>query len=161
MPAVEKRTAEVVNDSIATLKDQPGALLPILHAVQDALGFVPPSAVPLVAAGLNLSRAEVHGVISFYHYFRDTPPGRHTIRVCRAEACQAMNGRDLEQHATRRLGIAFHHTTADGRFSLEPVYCLGNCSCGPSMMVDGHLYGRVTARRFDEIVSDWDHREWP
>jgi formate dehydrogenase subunit gamma len=148
-----------VDDAIARLKQAPGALLPILHAVQDALGFVPPSAVPQIADGLNLSRAEVHGVISFYHYFRDTPPGQHTIRVCRAEACQSMNGRALEHHAQQRLGIAFHETTADGRFSLEPVYCLGNCSCAPSVMIDGDLYGRVTAARFDEIVGDRDRRE--
>jgi formate dehydrogenase subunit gamma len=159
MTAVDSHTIEIVNDAIATLKDRPGALLPILHAVQDALGFVPPSAVPQIAAGLNLSRAEIHGVISFYHYFRDTPPGRHTVRVCRAEACQSMNGRDLEHHARQRLGIAFHQTTADGRFSLEPVYCLGNCSCAPSIMIDGHLYGRVSALRFDAIIGEWDTRE--
>jgi formate dehydrogenase subunit gamma len=161
MAVLNSDIVATVDDAIARLKQVPGALLPILHAVQDALGFVPPSAVPSIADALKLSRAEVHGVISFYHYFRDTPPGRHTIRVCRAEACQSMNGRALERHAQQRLGIAFHETTADGRFSLEPVYCLGNCSCAPSVMVDGDLYGRVTAGRFDEIVGDWDRREWP
>ena len=133
MAVLSPDIAEAVDAAIARLKDQPGALLPILHAIQDALGFVPPGAVPQIADGLNLSRAEIHGVISFYHYFRDTPPGQHTIRVCRAEACQAMNGRALESHIKQRLGIGFHDTTADRRFSLEPVYCLGNCSCAPSI----------------------------
>jgi formate dehydrogenase subunit gamma len=144
----------VVDAAMVRLKDQPGALLPILHAIQDALGFVPPAAVPQIADGLNLSRAEIHGVISFYHYFRDTPPGQHTIRVCRAEACQAMNGRALESHIKQRLGIGFHETTADRRFSLEPVYCLGNCSCAPSIMIDNELHGRMTAAQFDELLSD-------
>ena len=152
-------TASVtIIEIIGRLKHKPGPLLPVLHGIQDALGFVPPSAVPLIADGLNLSRAEVHGVISFYHYFRDTLPGRHTIQLCRAEACQSMNATGLEAHAKRRLGIAFHETTEDGRFSLVPVYCLGNCACSPAVMVDGNLYGRVTPRRFDEILHDWESR---
>ena len=143
---------------VSRLKDKPGALLPVLHAVQDALGHVPAACVPLIAEGLNLSRAEVHGVISFYHYFRESPPGRHTIHLCRAEACQSMNQRALEAHAKTRLGVEFHETTSDGAFSFEPVYCLGNCACSPAMMVDGELYGRVTAERFNEIVSEWERR---
>ena len=149
---------ETVGGIVSRLKDKPGALLPVLHAVQDALGYVPAASVPLIADGLNLSRAEVHGVISFYHYFRETPPGRHTIHLCRAEACQSMNQRALEAHAKTRLGVGFHGTTSDGAFSFEPVYCLGNCACPPAMMVDGELYGRVTAERFNEIVSDWERR---
>lgn len=147
-----------ISSIVSRLKQQPGALLPILHAVQDELGFVPAGAVPIIADGLNLSRAEVHGVLSFYHYFRETPPGRHTIHLCRAEACQSMNQRDLEAHAKTRLGADFHHTTSDGAFTLEPVYCLGNCACSPAMMVDGELYGRVTPDRFDEIVGEWQRR---
>src|SRR5207244_12006574 len=139
---------------VSRLKNTPGALLPVLHAIQDALGYVTAASVPLIAEGLNLSRAEVHGVISFYHYFRETPPGRHTIHLCRAEACQSMNQRALEAHAKARLGIDFHETTPDGAFSFEPVYCLGNCACSPAMMIDGELYGRVTPDRFDEIVSE-------
>lgn len=149
---------ERVRAIVAGLKDKPGALLPVLHAVQDALGYVPAAAVPTIAEALNLSRAEVHGVISFYHYFRDTPPGRHTIHLCRAEACQAMNQRALEAHAKRALGVDFHGTTSSGVFSFEPVYCLGNCACSPAMMIDGELYGRVTPTRFDEIVSEWEGR---
>jgi len=140
------------------LKDKPGALLPVLHAIQDELGYVPAAAVPLIADGLNLSRAEVHGVISFYHYFRDTPPGRHVLHMCRAEACQSMNQRAVEAHAKRRLGVDFHGTTSNGAFTFEPVYCLGNCACSPAVMIDGELYGRVTAERFDEIVAEWERR---
>jgi formate dehydrogenase subunit gamma len=158
MNQLEAKDREALDGVIARLKDKPGALLPILHAVQEALGHVPPAAVPVIAEALNLTRAEVHGVISFYHYFRETPPGRHTIRLCRAEACQAMNQRALEAHARRRLGVDFHHTTAGGAFSLEPVYCLGNCALSPAMMVDGELYGRVTPERFDAIVADWEKR---
>ncbi len=149
---------EKVAEIVLRLKALPGALLPILHAVQDELGYVAPSAVPVIASGLNLSRAEVHGVISFYHYFRATSPGRHTIHLCRAEACQAMDQRTLERHAKNRLGVDFHQTTADGAFTFEPVYCLGNCACAPSMLVDGELYGRVTPDRFDEIAAEWERR---
>jgi formate dehydrogenase subunit gamma len=136
------------------LKDKPGALLPILHAIQDALGYVPAESVPAIALALNLSRAEVHGVISFYHYFRDTPPGKHTIHLCRAESCQAMGGKQLEKHVKARLGIDFHETTADGKFSLEPVYCLGNCACSPAMQIDEEIFGRVSANRFDAVVKE-------
>lgn len=145
---------ETVRSIVAGLKAKPGALLPVLHGIQDALGYVPPDTVPIIAEELNLSRAEVHGVITFYHYFRDTPPGRHTIHLCRAESCQAMNAAGLETHAKARLGIDFHETTADGTISLEPVYCLGNCACSPAIMVDHDVYGRVTPERFDAIVAD-------
>ena len=158
METFDTAARERVLAVIDALKGEAGALLPILHGIQDALGYVPADAVPLVAGALNLSRADVHGVVSFYHYFRDTPPGRHVIHVCRAEACQSMNARALEVHAKARLGAGFHETTADGSFTLEPVYCLGNCACSPAMMVDGELYGRVTPERFDEIVTEWERR---
>jgi formate dehydrogenase subunit gamma len=145
---------EHVQGIISELSDLPGALLPILHAIQDELGYVPPDCVPLIAHELNLSRAEVHGVITFYHYFRDTPPGRHTIYICRAEACQAMGSEALEAHAQQKLGIHFHENTSDSEFSLEPVYCLGNCACSPSVMVGKDVYGRVTPERFDEIIAE-------
>jgi formate dehydrogenase subunit gamma len=144
----------VIGDVVAGLKDKPGALLPILHGIQDSLGYIPAASVPIVADALNLSRAEVHGVVSFYHYFRDTPPGKHTVQLCRAESCQAMGGKALEAHAKEKLGCGYHETSADGLFSLEPVYCLGNCACSPAVMVDGEVYGRVTARRFDEILEE-------
>jgi formate dehydrogenase subunit gamma len=150
---IEPSQVERVAEIVLRLKHKPGALLPILHAIQDSVGFVPAAAVPIVAGGLNLSRAEVHGVISFYHYFRSAQGGRHTIYLCRAEACQSMGQRRLEAHVRQRLGIDFHQTTSDGAFSLEPVYCLGNCACSPAMLVDGELYGRVTPERFDVITA--------
>jgi len=151
----ESSNIQVTVQTITTaLKDKPGALLPILHAIQDALGYVPAESVPAIANALHLSRAEVHGVISFYHYFRDTPPGKHTIHLCRAESCQAMGGKDLENHVKTRLGIDFHETTADGQFSLEPVYCLGNCACSPAMQIGNEIYGRVTANSFDTTINE-------
>jgi len=144
----------VVQEIIANLKEKPGALLPILHGIQDSLGYIPPDAVPVIAKALHLSRAEVHGVISFYHYFRETPPGKHTIYLCRAESCQAMGATHLEAHAKQRLGIDFHETTDDGRFSLEPVYCLGNCACSPAMQIGHDLFGRVSAEAFDALINE-------
>lgn len=141
--------------AIATaLKDKPGALLPILHGVQDALGYIPADSVPVIAKALNLSRAEVHGVISFYHYFRETPPGKQTIQLCRAESCQSMGSKQLEAHVKAKLGIDFHETTADGEFSLEPVYCLGNCACSPALQIGADIYGRVSPELFDELIAN-------
>ena len=131
----------------------PGALLPVLHAIQERFGHVPGVAVAIVADVLNLSRADVHGVVSFYHDFRDAKPGRHVVKLCRAEACQAVGARGLERHATATLGVRFGETTADGAITLEPVYCLGNCAAGPSMMVDGEPVGRVDAATFDATVA--------
>ena len=133
---------------------RPGGLLPALHAIQDELGYLPPEAVPIVAEVFNISRAEVHGVISFYHLFRTTPPGRRTLYLCRAEACQAMGARALEKHTKERLGIGFHETTADGRISLEPIFCLGNCACSPAVMIDDFVYGRVTPQRLDTLLDE-------
>jgi formate dehydrogenase subunit gamma len=133
--------------------EEPGALLPILHDVQRSLGYVPKSAVPVIADVLNLSRAEVHGVVSFYHLYRSTPPGERTLYVCRAEACQSMGARALEAGIKARLGIDFHETTADGRISLEPIYCLGNCACAPAVMVDETVHGRMTLERLDTLLE--------
>ena len=146
--------SDTVRRIVADMKSRPGPLIEVLHSVQAALGYVPPDAVPILAEELNLSRAEVHGVVTFYHFFRETPPGRHTVSICRAEACQSMGADDLVAHAKRRLGVDFHETTADGAFSLEPVFCLGNCACSPAAMIDGRLYGRVTPERFDELVAE-------
>ena len=132
----------------------PGALLPILHALQEHFGYVDPAAVPLVAEALNLSRAEVHGVVTFYHDFRATPPGRHVLRLCRAEACQSMGADRLAAHIKARLGIDFHQTSADGRVTLEPVFCLGDCACSPALMLDGKLHGRVDAAAFDRLMAE-------
>jgi formate dehydrogenase subunit gamma len=133
---------------------RPGNLIEVLHAVQNEMGYVPGAAVPLIASELNLSRAEVHGVVTFYPHFRHAAPGRHTVQLCLAESCQSMGAEALAAHARARLGIDFKQTTADGRFTLQPVYCLGNCACSPALMIDGELHGRVTAQRFDEIVTE-------
>lgn len=138
---------------IEPLLGKPGALLPMLHAIQDAMGFVPAEAVPVLADALNLSRAEVHGVISFYHDFRSAPPGRHVLKLCRAEACQAMGARGLETQLRQRLGIDFNETTADGSVTLEPAYCLGNCACAPSAMLDGAVHGRLDGDRLDALID--------
>lgn len=150
-PGVDGRQLKSLVDRHA---DLPGALLPMLHAIQDELGHVPEQAVPVIARGLNLSRAEVHGVITFYHHFRSHAPGRHVVQVCRAEACQAVGAVALEAHAKKCLGIDFHETTADGAVTLEAVYCLGNCAVGPSLRVDDDIVGRVTPERFDAIVAE-------
>jgi formate dehydrogenase subunit gamma len=149
LPAKER---DAVLDAVRVYRESEGPLLPILHAIQERLGCVAPRLVPLIAHELNLSRAEVHGVISFYHYFREHPAGRHVIYVCRAEACQSVGARELESHAKRALGVDFHGTSVDGRYSLEAVYCLGNCACGPSMMIDRELHSFVTPDRFDDIT---------
>ncbi|MCG5243651.1 formate dehydrogenase subunit gamma [Azospirillum doebereinerae] len=134
-----------------------GALLPILHALQEEFGYIDEQAIPLLAGELNLSRADVHGVVSFYHEFRREKPGRHVIKVCRAEACQAMGANALVDHIKAKLQVDFHGTTADGAFTLEQVFCLGNCALSPAVMVDEHLYGRVSPARFDAIAAETAH----
>ena len=151
--------AEAGRDIVRAHKHLDGALLPILHALQEHFGYVDSAAVPIMADELNLSRAEVHGVITFYHDFRDHAPGRHVVKICRAEACQSMGGRDSEAHAKQRLNADFHGTSADGRYTLEPVYCLGNCACAPAAMIDGKLHGRVTPKRFDQLIDALESRQ--
>lgn len=144
-------------EAVATVLEQhrerPGALLPILHGIQQTLGYVPPESVVAIAKSLNLSRAEVHGVVTFYHEFRSTPPGRHVVKLCRAESCQAVGADALLAHAEQRLGVSLHHTTADGAVTLDPIYCLGNCALSPAMMVDDEIHGMVTPARFDGIIN--------
>ena len=139
------RTEDVIGQLIEQHRERPGALLPLLHAIQERVGYVPAECVNPIAQGLRLSRAEVHGVISFYHDFRSAPAGRHVLQICRAEACQAMGSRELEAHARRTLGIEFGQTSADGAITLEPVYCLGNCACSPSIRIDNEI-GRASCR---------------
>jgi formate dehydrogenase subunit gamma len=138
---------------VDALKRKRGALMPILRRIQDELGWVPPDSIPLIAHELNLSRAEVHGVVSFYHDFRHEPPGRNVVRICRAESCQAMGAGVLADHARKRLGVDFGNTSADGSCTLEAVYCLGNCACSPAVVINGELIGRVTPERFDAAIS--------
>jgi formate dehydrogenase subunit gamma len=136
--------------------DRPDELLEIFHAVQHELGFVPDPAVVVIANALNLSRADVYGVLSFYHEFRRAPAGRHVVKMCRAEACQAMHSDEVCAHAEERLGTIFGETSDDGEYTLEAVYCLGNCARSPAMMIDGDLFGCVDKKRFDAIIGDLD-----
>jgi formate dehydrogenase subunit gamma len=143
-----------VRQALDAHAQQPGALLPVLHAVQDALGYVPPESVPEIARALNLSTAEVHGVVTYYHFFRDAPPGRHVVQVCRAEACQAMGAEALMAHAEKTLRCAQHQTRADGAVTLEAAYCLGLCASSPAVQFDDRVYARVTPQRFDRLVAE-------
>jgi len=150
---------EIVEAAVQRHRGKIGALMPVLHAVQDKLGYLPTDAVPIIAHALNLSRAEVHGVISFYQDFRTEAPGEHVLHLCRAEACQAMGARELERHARERLGIGFGETTADGLITLEPVYCLGNCACAPSIRINDEVHARVSTARFDELIAELESAE--
>lgn len=151
---LDESARDAVLRAIHSATDKADSLLPVLHGIQEALGHVPSAAIPLVAQALNLSRAEVHGVVSFYHHFRSAPPGRHVIKLCRAEACQAMGARLLEGHIKARLAVEYGATTADGRFTLESVYCLGNCACAPSAMLDDRVHGRLSIERLDRLLDD-------
>jgi formate dehydrogenase subunit gamma len=146
-------TLELATEVVQEFRDQPGALIVALHKLQETFGYVDEAAMPMLGKLFNLSRAEVHGVTSFYHDFRRHKPGRYTIRVCQAEACQAMGSEPLTAAIKKQLGVGFHETTQDGMFSLEAVYCLGNCACSPNIMVDKQTYGRVTEKSFKALTS--------
>jgi formate dehydrogenase subunit gamma len=143
---------------IQELEHLPGALLPILHALQDEFGYVDKAAIPLIAGALNLSHAEVHGVLSFYHDFRRSPAGRHVLQMCRAEACQSMGCENVIRHVEDRLGVKLGETTEDSSFTVEPVFCLGNCALSPAVMLDGKLYGRVSSDVADFLIDDAKRR---
>lgn len=147
---IASRTAAIVKE----LKGLEGPLLPILHDIQGEFGHVPQAALPVIADGLNLSRAEVHGVVTFYHDFRARPAGRHVLKLCQAEACQSMGSDAVAARIKQLLGIDFHETTHDGSVTLEPVYCLGLCACSPSAMLDGEVIGRLDDEKIDEIVAE-------
>lgn len=149
-PDVVARTAAVI-EGVNGLE---GPLLPILHGVQDEFGFVPTESLPVIAEALNISNAEVHGVVTFYHDYRRAPAGRHVLKICRAEACQSMGSDAIAAKIRQLLGIGFHETAADGSVTLEPVYCLGLCACAPSAMFDGEVIGRLDAEKLDEIVAE-------
>ena len=144
----------VARDLIDSGKDAPGALLPILHMLQETFGYIDRDAEPLIAEALNISRAEVHGVVTFYHDFRRSPPPVHTLKLCRAEACQSMGGDRLAERATARLGVGFGETTPDGRVGLEPVYGLGLCSAAPSAMLDGKITARLDEAKLDALLTE-------
>jgi formate dehydrogenase subunit gamma len=147
---IASRTAAVVNE----LKGLEGPMLPILHGIQDEFGFVPGESLPVIAELLNISKAEVHGVVTFYHDYRNHPAGRHVLKLCRAEACQSMGGDAIAAKLQQLLGIGFHETTKDGSVTLEPVYCLGLCACAPSAMLDGEVIGRLDADKIEEIAAE-------
>ena len=147
---IASRTTAVINE----LKGLEGPLLPILHGIQDEFGYVPGASLPVIAELLNLSNAEVHGVVTFYHDYRNHPAGRHVLKLCRAEACQSMGGDAIAAKLQQLLGIGFHETTKDGSVTLEPVYCLGLCACAPSAMLDGEMIGRLDADKIEEIAAE-------
>lgn len=150
----ETPTDAAILDVITPELSLEGPLLPILHALQETFDHVPQAAVPLIADALNISAAEVHGVTSFYHDFKDVPVGRHVIKICRAEACQAVGANALADATLAKLGVAWHGTTPNGAVTVEPVYCLGLCACGPAAMVDDKVVGRVDDARMDKIISE-------
>lgn len=143
-----------VSTLVNRYKAVPGGLLPLLHAIQDTLSYIPETSYTEIAKALNLSVAEVHGVVSFYHHFRTEKPGKHIVQICRAESCQAMGSVDLEAHAKNCLNVDYHQTTTDGEITLEPVYCLGNCALSPAVMIDEELHGRVSQEDFNALVEE-------
>jgi formate dehydrogenase subunit gamma len=154
----ESWSAERASEIIGVHKDRPGAALPMLHALQETFGCVPNEAVPMVAEALNLSRAEVHGVVTFYHDFRAAPPGRTVVKLCRAEACQAVGSEELAAEMERRLDVKFGQTTPDKRVTLEAIYCLGNCACGPSGLIDGKLEAFLDADKVEAKIAQAERR---
>lgn len=152
-PIFGEAGAETLQHILDAHRGMEGPLLPILHAVQEAFGHVPQEALPIIAQDQNISRAEAHGVMTFYHDFRESPAGRTVLKLCRAEACQSVGADALADHAKNRLGIDWHDTTADGAVTLEPVFCLGLCACGPAAMVNGKLVGRADAAKLDAIIA--------
>jgi len=154
VPAHGPWNVERANALIAEHAGREGPLLPILHSFQEEFGYIDESAEPLIAQALNISRAEVHGVVTFYHDFRRAPAGRHVLKLCRAEACQAAGGDAIAARAEERLGVAMGKTTADGSVTLEPVYCLGLCATAPSAMLDGRVHGRLDDKRLDALLRE-------
>lgn len=143
-----------IKSHIATHVNMPGALLPVLHAIQDDIGYVPEASYPFISKALALSIAEVHGVVTFYHHFRTHPAGKHILQICRAESCQAMGSEQLEADVKVHLGVDYHETTADGQVTLLPVYCLGNCACSPAVMMDDEVYGRMSQAKVAALISE-------
>lgn len=153
MDATSDRANEKILEIIDQLRDKPGALLPILHQVQHQFGYIPPQAVAMIASGMQQTAAEIHGVISFYRHFYTTKTEGHRVEICRAEACQARGSRALESHAKQMLKVDYHHTTQDRNVILAPVYCLGNCACGPNIRIGDQIIGQVNAAKFDLVVD--------
>lgn len=153
MNAPDVAIENIVQSAVQRHREKIGPLLPVLHDIQESVGYIPAEAVAHIGRALNLSRAEIQGVLSFYHDFRSAPAGERVVHLCRSEACQAVGSRELENHVRQRLGIDYGQTTADGRFTLEAVYCLGNCACGPTIRVDNELHARVSPESFDALIG--------
>ena len=154
MQDLSKNSGTKLEALIAQHQNMPGALLPLLHAIQDNIGYVPESSYTSISKALSLSVAEVHGVVTFYHHFRTHKSGRHILQICRAESCQSMGSEALEAHAKKCLNIDYHQTTSDQNITLEPVYCLGNCALSPAVMMDEEVYGRMTPADLDALVAE-------
>jgi formate dehydrogenase subunit gamma len=144
----------LVDEVLVRRAQEPGALLPILHELQDGIGHIPPDEVPRIAEALNLSRAEVHGVVTYYPHFRRAPVAGKVVQICRAESCKAMGADALVAHAEHTLGCGLHEASQDGAFTLEPVYCLGLCASSPALMLGEDVHARVTPQRFDELLAE-------
>ena len=151
---LEKIEAHIVSHKNMPKETVQSALLPLLHAIQDDIGYVPEQSYPFISKALALSIAEIHGVVTFYHHFRTHPVGKHILQICRAESCQAMGSEKLEADVKAQLGVDYHQTTADGSITLLPVYCLGNCACSPAVMMDEEVYGRMDKQKVAELVSE-------
>jgi formate dehydrogenase subunit gamma len=145
---------EKIEQHLNLLKDKPGALLPLMHAIQDDLGYIPEESYGAISKALRLSVAEVHGFVTFYHHFRTKPAGKHILQICRAESCQSMGSENIESYCKEKLGIDYHETTKDQSITLEPVYCLGNCACSPAVMIDDEVVGRVDKEKIDELIEE-------
>lgn len=154
MQQASTEIASMTTEIVGRWKDAEGPLLPILNELQEELGYVPREALPVIADALNLTRAEVYGVVSFYHDYRENPPGRHVLKLCRAEACQSMGGEAIAERLQKFLGVKFGETATDGSVTLEEVYCLGLCACAPSAMLDGELIGRLDEDKLRTIVAE-------
>ncbi len=148
-----KYDSTIATEIINNFGAKPEMLVQILVAFVERYSWISEQAIRQIAQELNLSRAEVHGVVSFYHDFRTEPPGKHVIKICQAESCQAMGSRELTVHAEKKIGVNLSQTTADGQLTLEPVYCLGNCACSPVVMIDEQVYGRVDPKKFDRLLE--------
>ena len=144
-----------LQEHIDKYKDLPGGLLPLMHSIQDDIGYIPEESYTLISDSMGLSVAEIHGFVSFYHHFRTKKSGKNIIQVCKAESCQAMNMKNIEEYIKNKLGIDYHEMTSDETFSLEPVYCLGNCACSPSIMINDDVFGKVTEQKIDKLIKDY------
>lgn len=152
--ALPVEISTTIQSLVSQHKALPGALLPLLHAIQDTIGYIPEDSYLPISKALALSVAEVHGVVTFYHHFRTHPVGKHVLHVCRAESCQAMGSEKLEASIKAKLNIDYHQTTSDGAITLEPIYCLGNCACSPAVMMDDEVYGRMDSQKVADLISE-------